>query len=108
MCCGNSTGQLAVDVDVFAVDRVTDPDLGGDRLGALVYTPTDGCVGVGIDQARSDMKTGTVDDVSTLGGAQVLSDLDYLAADDQQVCLLEDPIGPAGPDGGVGDEDCCR
>ena len=65
-------------------------------------------MGVGIDQAWGDVKTGSVDDVSTLGGTQVLPDFDHLAADHQQVCLLEDPIGPAGPDGGVGDEDCRR
>ena len=106
LCCRHSSGQLPVDVDVFAIDRITDSDLCGDCLRPLVHTTADGGVRMRIDQAGCDMKAAAVDDMCALGRSEVLSHLHHLAADHQQICIFDDSIGSTGPDGGIGDEHC--
>ena len=71
----NAPGQVPVDVDIFGINHVFNPDHGGDRQCAFIDPAADGDVGVTIDDSRHDILALRVDHRGAFGRSNLGADL---------------------------------
>src|SRR5690554_1679429 len=57
-----TSGKLPVDINVFGIDHIADPDLRGYRLRTFVYPSADGNMRVLIDNPRREVFARCIDD----------------------------------------------
>ena len=108
-CGRRPAGELAIDVDVFVVQNVADPDHAGVRERYLVDASLDGGVAVCIDDAWHHELAGRVDDerISRHGDLIVSTDRGDLAAVDQDRAVLDLAMRDR-QDRGVANDDVLR
>src|SRR5207249_11070865 len=94
-----------LDVDVAMVDHVRDPDLGRDRVAALVDVLLDRGVRVTVDDPRHEVAAGRVDHGGAGRDQEVAADGGDLAVPDEHRTLLDRALGTGGQDRSAHDRD---